>query len=223
MSPRRGAPGEQDDRRARIIDAAIREFAARGYAGASTNAIAAEAAVAKGLLFHHFGSKEALFVAAFEQVVERTAHAMFDGLEALPPDLFDRFHALGMRKLRLFRDDPDGYRLITAGLAEAPAGVRESMQRLQAALTARHWPQLIAGLDTSRLRAGLGLQDAIEVIALVMEGLERRMTPLLAALPDKGAALLPQLAEQARRLLERVRDGLYAPAHPGGEPVTAAE
>jgi AcrR family transcriptional regulator len=56
------------DRRARIVDAAIDEFAARGFEAASTNAIAESAGVAKGLVYHYFGDKEALFLAAAAEV-----------------------------------------------------------------------------------------------------------------------------------------------------------
>ena len=218
MTPENDLPRLPDDRRTRIIEAAIREFAAKGYAGASTNAIAAGAGVAKGLAFHHFGSKEALFVAAFEAVVTRTTHAMFDGLGALPPDLFERFHALGMRKMQLFQQDPDGYRLITVGLAEAPPPVRASMLKLQGELTARFLPTLLGGLDSSRLRPGLTANDAIELVSLVMEGYERRTTPVLAAQPDRGAALLPKISAHARVLLERLRDGLYDNRTPHAAP-----
>ena len=47
--------------RQRIIDAATREFSARGYDGARIAEIARHAAVSKQLIHHHFHSKEALF------------------------------------------------------------------------------------------------------------------------------------------------------------------
>lgn len=45
-----------------LLRAARRAFTDEGYAGASLNAIAAEAGASKGAVFHHFTSKEALFV-----------------------------------------------------------------------------------------------------------------------------------------------------------------
>ncbi|MDJ0960421.1 MAG: TetR family transcriptional regulator [Acidimicrobiia bacterium] len=59
-----------DDRTtaARIRDAAITEFAARGVAGTSIRTIAATAGVSPGLVIHHFGSKEDLRVACDEHV-----------------------------------------------------------------------------------------------------------------------------------------------------------
>jgi AcrR family transcriptional regulator len=53
--------------RARLLDAARSTFAARGYYGASLDAISEAAGCTKGALYHHFGSKEGLFLALLEQ------------------------------------------------------------------------------------------------------------------------------------------------------------
>ncbi len=57
--------------RARILEAALAEFAASGLAGARTERIAAAAGVNKALLYYYFESKEKLYLAAFEMVAGR--------------------------------------------------------------------------------------------------------------------------------------------------------
>src|SRR5208283_932941 len=57
--------------RMRILDAAIREFAENGLAGARTEQIAAAAGVNKALLYYYFESKEKLYSAALEEVAGR--------------------------------------------------------------------------------------------------------------------------------------------------------
>jgi len=54
--------------RARILEAALREFAALGMAGARMDQIAGAAGVNKALLYYHFESKEKLYVAALEMI-----------------------------------------------------------------------------------------------------------------------------------------------------------
>lgn len=51
-------------RREAILDAALEEFAAKGYAGARMEDIARRAGVAKGTLYLHFGDKEGLSTAS---------------------------------------------------------------------------------------------------------------------------------------------------------------
>ncbi len=53
-------------RRALLFDAALREFSAHGYEGASLGRIAADAGVTRTVLYDHFPSKRALFVALLE-------------------------------------------------------------------------------------------------------------------------------------------------------------
>jgi TetR/AcrR family transcriptional regulator len=57
--------------RQRILDAAAREFAANGLAGARTETIAAAAGVNKALLYYYFASKDALYQAALEDIAAR--------------------------------------------------------------------------------------------------------------------------------------------------------
>jgi TetR/AcrR family transcriptional regulator len=57
--------------RGRILDAALREFAAHGLAGARTEQIAVAAGVNKALLYYYFESKEKLYAAALEMVSAR--------------------------------------------------------------------------------------------------------------------------------------------------------
>jgi len=64
-----------DQTRARILDAATREFSANGLAGARTERIAEAAGVNKALLYYYFRGKDALYAAALETVGARMAAA----------------------------------------------------------------------------------------------------------------------------------------------------
>jgi AcrR family transcriptional regulator len=56
--------------KARILDAALREFSAKGIAGARVDAIAVSAQVNKRMLYYYFGSKEGLF----QEILRRRLH-----------------------------------------------------------------------------------------------------------------------------------------------------
>jgi AcrR family transcriptional regulator len=58
-----------DATRGRIVDAAVELFAARGYGDVAVSDVAAKAGTAKGSVYRHFESKEALFGAAVDSVV----------------------------------------------------------------------------------------------------------------------------------------------------------
>jgi AcrR family transcriptional regulator len=53
--------------RARLLDAAARVYAERGFAGATLDDVAKEAGLTKGAVYGHFGSKDNLLVALMEE------------------------------------------------------------------------------------------------------------------------------------------------------------
>jgi AcrR family transcriptional regulator len=62
--------------RARIRDAALEQFAERGFEGATIRGIASAAGVSPGLVQHHFGSKEGLRRACDDEVLELVRRKM---------------------------------------------------------------------------------------------------------------------------------------------------
>jgi AcrR family transcriptional regulator len=79
-------PKAPEANRARIVAAAIDEFAARGFKGASMDAIAARTHTTRALINYYFGSKEKLYIAVLEQAYFeiRDAESKLD-LDHLPP------------------------------------------------------------------------------------------------------------------------------------------
>src|SRR5687767_12412702 len=73
-------PKAPEANRAGIVAAAIDEFAARGFKGASMDAIAARTDTTRALINYYFGSKEKLYIAVLEQVYAeiREAEAELD-------------------------------------------------------------------------------------------------------------------------------------------------
>jgi TetR/AcrR family transcriptional regulator len=71
-----GATRNPERTRERILSAALKEFAAHGFAGARVDAIARQAAINKRMLYHYFGDKEDLFKAVLRRKIsERQAWA----------------------------------------------------------------------------------------------------------------------------------------------------
>jgi AcrR family transcriptional regulator len=90
--PTAGPEGGEDPQK-RLVDAAFRLFSEpRGYASVTVSEIAAAAGVAKGTVYRHFPSKEALFTAVVESLCRDTAErfaqavAELGGAEGLAHD-----------------------------------------------------------------------------------------------------------------------------------------
>jgi TetR/AcrR family transcriptional regulator len=81
-----GSRGQPEESRAAILQAAAREFAELGIAGARTDAIAREAHVNKALLYYYFKDKETLYGAVLNNAFSAMKATVFKVLDSdLPP------------------------------------------------------------------------------------------------------------------------------------------
>lgn len=80
-------PKAPEANRARILRAALEEFAARGFKGASMDAIAARTRTTRALINYYFGGKERIYLAVLEHVYAeiRQAESRLD-LDHLSPE-----------------------------------------------------------------------------------------------------------------------------------------
>src|SRR6202023_36290 len=86
VPPRMGSRGQPGESRAAILQAAAKEFAEHGIAGARTDAIAREARVNKALLYYYFKDKETLYGAVLDHAFSGLKATVFRVLDSdLPP------------------------------------------------------------------------------------------------------------------------------------------
>jgi AcrR family transcriptional regulator len=94
-----------EDKRTRILDAAIRVFAERGYHEARVGDIAEDAGVAHGLLYHYFASKDdvlrTIFVENWGQLIAR-----FRAVEGADEPAGEKLEGIAKILLRTWRNDP---------------------------------------------------------------------------------------------------------------------
>jgi TetR/AcrR family transcriptional regulator, fatty acid metabolism regulator protein len=94
-----------EDKRKRILDAAIRVFAEHGYHGSRVGDIAEDAGVAHGLLYHYFASKDdvlkTIFVENWGQLLRR-----FKAVEETDEPAEEKLAGIAKILLRTWRNDP---------------------------------------------------------------------------------------------------------------------
>lgn len=102
------------ERRAAIVEAAIRRFAMHGFRGTTTRELAAAAGVSEPVLYQHFATKRHLYTAIVDHLIEE-AHERFDQhARQVEPVASDRefLQWLGESILAYHLEDPDRIRLL---------------------------------------------------------------------------------------------------------------
>lgn len=77
-----------EETRSRILESAIKLFSDRGYNKASVDDICTEAGISKGAFYHHFESKQALFLALLDNWLQAIDNAIEASKDKTAPETF---------------------------------------------------------------------------------------------------------------------------------------
>ena len=190
------APGRQAARseatRAKLIDAGIKLFSERGFAGVGTEEIVEQAEVTRGALYHHFGDKRDLFRAVHETLEGRLVAEIAAALESDPRE--DALEALEVAS-RAVLDMALDSKIARVTLIDAPS-----------VLGWAEWREI----DT---RYGLGLTESVLTAAMEAGRIKsQQVTPLahllVAALGE--AAIMVATASDPKRARAEIEPALSA-------------
>ncbi|EXG81195.1 TetR/AcrR family transcriptional regulator [Cryptosporangium arvum] len=188
--PRRSQQDRSQTTRTQLVTAGRTLFAERGYAHVSADEIVAAAGLTRGALYHHYGGKEELFAAVFENLEAEVTAEVVAALRSAP----DPSAALGLGLAR-FLDlcaRPDVVRI---ALTDAPAVL--GWERWRAIEAAHGLGVLVDALRAAGVRhdvstaAQLVLSAVIEAALLIAHhpdpararaGSEQVLTALLSGL-----------------------------------------
>jgi AcrR family transcriptional regulator len=173
---------DAEDTKRRLLEAAAREFAERGIAGARIDRIAAAAKANKALIYAYFGNKEDLFDAVFDALVVDTVHDVPidpDDLPGYAGRLFDRNIS-----------HPQAFRLavwhsLERGGAALPAAVvaanRDKIDVIAAAQKAGRIRDTFPAEELMVLVTGLSVLGTPDLAVTLTGDLERRRRTVVEA------------------------------------------
>lgn len=101
-----GPRQRQEERRARLVEAAIEVFGTLGYRGATVDRLCAEAGLTKRYFYESFDGSEALLLAAYTRVTGELRARLVAGARDAGPDLNRRVDGALRALFTAFDDDP---------------------------------------------------------------------------------------------------------------------
>ena len=184
----------------RILEAAMRHFARAGYGAARIEDIAAELQIAKGSVFQHFGSKEALFLAAYKEAI-----GSFSAYLDAPPEVVARgfFATLAYwleRTDRLVRENWVPYRLALIGNYASDLALRREINRFLVAEDPYGAMDFVRmGIARGEVRADVDPEMTASILEWTVE---RFQDALLTEELDPG--LFPRAKNRSEKTRERI-------------------
>jgi AcrR family transcriptional regulator len=179
-SPRRTQAERSAATRAALLDAARALFAERGFAGAGRDDIARRAGVTRGALYHHFASKQDLFVAVVEAMEAELGTRLIEAAMA-EADPLEQLRA-GCRAFLDTAMDPAFGRIV---LLDAPAVLGWQAWR---DLDARFGLGLVSEAVANVMAAGLVERQPVAPLAHMLLAALNEAALLVAQAEDPAAA-----------------------------------
>lgn len=198
----------EPEKKERILNAAMKEFAQKGYKNASTNEIVKEANISKGLLFHYFNNKKDLFLFLYDYTVKIFMSEFFGKIDLNEKDIMKRCRQIALVKIELTKKNPEIYNFIRVANNEDSDEVKRDIERRNKEIITSSYGKLFENIDTSKFKDGIDIKRAIDVIIWTMEGFSARERERLKSLSSSQTNYDDLLAEMDI-YLELLRNCFY--------------
>jgi TetR/AcrR family transcriptional regulator len=159
----------ETEKQDRILNAAIKEFAQKGYDHASTNEIVKEAEISKGLLFHYFQNKKQLYMYLFNHCVDLLVNEVFAKIDMIETDFFARVRQIALVKMELLKKYPDVLEFVQSAYMEDSSAVKPELEKRQSEFVKVNTLKIFEGIDHSRFREGIDIQKVLKVVTWSFE------------------------------------------------------
>lgn len=154
----------------RMINGALKVFAASGYVHASTDEIVKEAGISKGLLFHYFISKLGLYVFIYDYSVRYLMLELSTGVSAKETDYFELLLQIKRAQLKAMKNYPHMLRFLNRSRVES-AGEALTETEDKRALLPGHYGEIMGRADLSRFKKGADVEKISKVLEFTMDGI----------------------------------------------------
>lgn len=141
-----------------ILRQALAEFAEHGYSGASLNRICGQGSISKGMLYHYYTGKDALYLACVEQMFRDMARCLREGMDLTHVTIDGYFAA----RMDFFREHPLYSRLFYDVLMYPQTHLAEAIEACRADFDQYNNQALEALLRQEPLAEGVSLELALE-------------------------------------------------------------
>lgn len=154
-----------------ILSCAFAAFASSGYENTSVNAICSTGKISKGMLYHYFADKDALYLACVDRC--------FSELSAYISSHLDKEHITPERyfdvRMDFFRNNPSHQNLFCNTVANPPLHLADAIRSCRAAFDHLNETLLTAILEQEKLSENITMKDAILQLSLFEDFLSTRL------------------------------------------------
>jgi TetR/AcrR family transcriptional regulator len=162
-----------NSKKQKILEASLEEFSEYGYEKANTDRISKKAGVSKGLIFHHFGSKENLFIITINKCIDDILFE-FNDINILGEDFISIIMKLMQTKYEFFIKNPMHYKLIINGFYNTPKKLKAQLQQRYSEIKQIGFDIIVDIIKGLPLKKDVSIDHIVSVIAVITNVVESK-------------------------------------------------
>jgi len=193
---------QPEEKQKNIIDAALATFGRMGYKKASMNDIATAAGISKGLVFHYFGSKKALYLYLAEISGTIFLSEMKSRFDKNISDFFDRIKLATEIKMSVMKKYPALLLFLGSMYYETDEEVADSIKEILAQSEEIRSGLAFDGMDASKFKEGIDPQLVVNILVRFSEG-------YVSNSPDMAALDIEKLLSEFEACLDLMKNNFY--------------
>jgi|SRR5690625_707460 len=163
-----------DDKQKQIINAAMKEFAQRGFDKASTNEIIKMANISKGSLFNYFDSKRGLYLYLIDYAIDIVEQKFLRLVDASKRDLFARLKNIATIKMEFLHRYPNTMQFLSTIFLNDDS-IDENVLKKIKKLQLQADKMTYENIDYSLFREDVDPKKAFQIIRWAFDGYEIEM------------------------------------------------
>lgn len=156
----------------RILRSALHEFGTKGYNLSSTNTIAANAKVSKGLIFKKFKSKAELFYAVYDMELEKFMDAYRHFQKIKSNDVYEQIIDIIIWKGQYTSEHSEAANVLLEGIANPPNAIKDQLLHSLIVLRELSIASLFSQINRDNLREDISQETFERTLNLAIAGLQ---------------------------------------------------
>ncbi|MEG1640274.1 MAG: TetR/AcrR family transcriptional regulator [Ruthenibacterium sp.] len=160
--------------RRKILHSALTEFGGQGYGLSSINTICTAGDISKGILYHYFKDKDALYLACVQELFDDLTAYLTQELSDVSGNSTMRLTRYFDARLRFFHENPLYHKLFCDVVIAPPQHLAMDIAQIKAAFDALNTTVLTALLQAQKLRTDITMETAVETFRLYQDFVNAR-------------------------------------------------
>jgi TetR/AcrR family transcriptional regulator len=163
------------EKRERIINASMNEFAKKGYDNASTNEIVKNAQISKGILFHYFGNKKQLYLYIYQYTIDLFMKEYYEKINLEETDFLNRLVQVSNYKMNIVRRYPDITRYFEVAYMEESQELKEEIEKINSSIRLETMNVIFKNIDKSKFIDDISADKIINIIICFFDGYNQQI------------------------------------------------